>query len=260
MASQRKMKGVRRTSPPDTVKAGVALLLTFTAGNVDINGFINLFQVFTAHMTGVTVHLGRDINQHHWGAAGMGAGVLAAFMAGSVAGRAIIEAGARTGLRRVASITLLLEASLLAAVALAGHPTSTENARIGFLLMLAVSMGLQTATLTRIGPLTIHTTFVTGMLNKIAQLLSEFLFFTYDIAHGKEELRGARVKTGRRAAFIWSIWVLYFCGAVVGAHFAITRGLRSLLIPAAIVVVAVAADQWRPLSVEEEQDELEVAA
>jgi hypothetical protein len=29
-------------------------------------------------------------------------------------------------------------------------------------------MGTQTATLTRIGPLTIHTTFVTGMLNKFA--------------------------------------------------------------------------------------------
>jgi hypothetical protein len=40
------------------------------------------------------------------------------------------------------------------------------------LATLAAAMGIQTATLTGIGPLTAHTTFVTGMINKLAALES----------------------------------------------------------------------------------------
>ena len=48
-------------------------------------------------------------------------------------------------------------------------------------------MGLQTATLTRIGPLTIHTTFVTGMLNKFAQLLAHGMYHAYDLLRARSD-------------------------------------------------------------------------
>lgn len=55
---------------------------------------------------------------------------------------------------------------------------------IGVILSLfAGAMGIQTATLTRIGPLTVHTTFVTGRRNKLAQLVTRWIFLEHDI-HG----------------------------------------------------------------------------
>jgi uncharacterized membrane protein YoaK (UPF0700 family) len=38
-------------------KSIVALLLTFAAGNIDIVGYLAIYKILTAHMTGDTVHL-----------------------------------------------------------------------------------------------------------------------------------------------------------------------------------------------------------
>jgi Protein of unknown function (DUF1275) len=97
-------------------KAGVALLLTFAAGCVDIVGFITLYHTFTAHMTGATVHLGQNLLDRKWLDAASAGCVVVAFLAGSVIGRAIIEIGSRKGVRSIASATLLLEAALIAGV------------------------------------------------------------------------------------------------------------------------------------------------
>lgn len=232
-------------------KAVVALLLTFAAGLVDIAGFIKLYQVFTAHMTGVTVHLGHDIIEGQWHSVLLGGAVLIAFVGGSILGRSIIEVGARLHIRRIATITLLLEAVLIATVAAISVTTMQSEVRLWLLAMLAMSMGLQTATLTRVGPLTVHTTFVTGMLNKLAQLLSHALFHHFDTR------RSERNVVLREALFIFSIWMLYFTGAAIGASLTLAAGLRSLFIAVGVLAVAVVADQVHPLSLQEEQNEEE---
>jgi hypothetical protein len=59
------------------------------------------------------------------------------------------------------------------------------------------------------GALTVHTTFVTGMINKLAQLLSRALFDTYDIAmatsRSGRNFADHQRQTLRKAAFIFSI-------------------------------------------------------
>ena len=84
------MPGIRnpRTTP---VKILVALLLTLSAGLVDVVGFLLFWHVFTAHMTGNTVHLAMSIVERHWMEAAKAGLVLPAFLAGSLAGRAVIE-------------------------------------------------------------------------------------------------------------------------------------------------------------------------
>lgn len=67
-------------------KTAVALVLTFAAGCTDIIGFLTLYHIFTAHMTGVTVHLGADVLDASWPDAAKAASVVAAFLLGSVAG------------------------------------------------------------------------------------------------------------------------------------------------------------------------------
>jgi uncharacterized membrane protein YoaK (UPF0700 family) len=235
-------------------KVAVAILLTFAAGCVDVVGYLVLYHAFTAHMTGETVHLANNLFAPNWPRAARAACVIAAFLLGSVLGRTVIEVGARTRTRSIASATLLLEAALLAGVIpLAGGAISRTLA-LGLLAMLAAAMGLQTATLTRVGALTIHTTFVTGMLNKLAQLLSRGLFLTWDHSHGRDTL-AERQRIFRRTQFIASIWLMYFVGAAGGVWMNREWGLRSLLAPVALICLSIVMDQIAPLSLEEEQEE-----
>ncbi len=243
--------------PADTArhlrtKAAVARLLTFAAGCVDIVGYLTLYHTFSAHMTGETVHLAENIIGEHWASAALAGSVVAAFLLGSILGRGLIEAGSRRGVRSAASATLLLEALLILSVGAA----SRELPPTGALVMLATAMGLQTATLTRVGSLTVHTTFVTGMLNKLAQLLSHGVFLTYDRLQGRPTT-AQRQETMRRAGFIFSIWLLYMIGAAAGAWMNSAWGVRALLLPATLVGFVIIVDQTIPLSIEEERDQAE---
>lgn len=236
-------------------------MLTFSAGMVDIVGYIALYHWFVAHMTGNTVHLGNELVAGKWDEAAKAATVIASFVIASIIGRAIIQAGARKQLRSVASITLLAEAALIAAFIWTKPLFSSSGgiphrAVLPLLAVLAAAMGLQTATLTRIGPLTIHTTFVTGMLNKFAQAVSEWLFWLYDQMKARRGWHGStRQRTLRNAEFMGLIWVHYMVGAVVGTWLYSRWNVSALYIPVMLLMISVGVDQLRPLSIEEEKEQ-----
>lgn len=255
-------------SRPTLLKRVFALLLTFAAGVVDIVGYLSLYHTFTAHMTGTTVHLGSSIVSGHWHEAMLAATVVLAFVAGSIVGRTIIEIGARNHFRRIASITLAVEAVLLLAfIPLAIHSLAVHGSgessplTAPLLAILAVAMGLQTATLTRVGPLTVHTTFVTGMLNKFAQLTSHALFATCDAMRcesaERPQHRAKRQESWAQARFLIGIWLLYLAGASVGTWFHQRWGVQALLLAVAILALAIAGDLVQPLSLEEEREQSE---
>lgn len=238
----------------DYAKAGVALTLTFAAGCVDIIGFRSLYHTFTAHMTGVTVHLGQDIIDAYPRDALVLLATLGAFVLGSVLGRTLVEIGKRNKLRSAAATSLALEFVLLVSVGAAG---AVPQWKLAMILVLAGAMGVQTATLTRIGPLTVHTTFVTGMLNKLAQLLSKSIFLAYDVGRGKRDRARLRPVVHRKALFMLSIWVLYLTGAVIGTDTQTAWGVRALFLPAGIVLLVTIFDQMNPLAIQVERDKSE---
>jgi uncharacterized membrane protein YoaK (UPF0700 family) len=249
-----------------TQKAATALLLTFVAGWVDIVGYLSVYHLFTANMTGNTVHLGHDLVTGQHAAAIIALSVLGGFVLGSVGGRTLIEVGARVHLRSIASITIAVEAALILAFiaafkALSGTARSLAEICL-LLILLAIAMGIQTASLTRIGPLTVHTTFVTGVLNKLAQLLSHFLFRSYDLIrageHNVQHLREIRKQHMQEAWFVFSIWFTYFISALTGALCYLRWNVRVLYLPTVLLGIAVVVDQFHPLSLQEEQDQAEL--
>jgi uncharacterized membrane protein YoaK (UPF0700 family) len=128
------------------------------------------------------------------------------------------------------------------------------------LSILAVAMGLQTATLTRIGPLTIHTTFVTGMLNKLAQAVSQSVFWIHDRwkehAGFLEIVLGSRQQPAfRNARFMCAIWVMYMFGSVAGTWMHARWSVSALYLPVFILLISAAIDQLQPLSIEEEREQ-----
>jgi uncharacterized membrane protein YoaK (UPF0700 family) len=246
-------------------KAAVALGLTVAAGMVDIVGYISVFHLFVAHMSGDTVHLGHNLVIANWNQAARAAIIMAAFIIGSIIGRSIIETGARRRIQRVATVTLLFEASLILILIwttpLDVARRSESLGRICWTLaLLASAMGVQTATLTRIGALTIHTTFVTGMLNKLAQSISQWFFWVHDEwgqRRGWADFlrRSGQNASARTAVFMSGIWLCYALGSLVGTWMSLAWSVRSLYLPAAVLGLAAAADQVQPLSIEEEKDQ-----
>jgi uncharacterized membrane protein YoaK (UPF0700 family) len=237
-------------------------MLSFAAASVDIVGYLSAYHTFTAHMTGNTIHLGNALFNANGAEAALAAMVLILFVCGSLLGRVLIEIGSRHKIRSIASWTLGIEAALLAIVAsqiLGGFiPEPGPRYPKIMLALLASAMGLQTATITRVGALTVHTTFVTGMINKLSQLLSQVLFDTYDFAvAGSRSVEGHRTKTLRSALFIFSIWCSYITGAIAGTWLYSRWHLHGLYLPVALLCLAICIDQVVPLSVEEEKDQSE---
>lgn len=230
------------------VKAGVALALAFAAGCVDIIGFIRFGHAFTAHLTGETVHLGQGVIEAKWEEVSKAGVIIAIFVTGSIVGRTIIEVGSRAKVRSAAMMCLLLEGALIAVVI----PCSRDQ--MLSLGLLAAAMGVQTATLTRLGPLTVHTTFVTGMLNKFAQLISHVCFLTYDVVRGSDTAAASRAKVFSQSRFIFAIWLLYLLGAAVGTLTTSRWGVYALMLPVMLTSVLACVDLISPLAVEEERD------
>ncbi|HEX6823594.1 MAG TPA: YoaK family protein [Candidatus Sulfotelmatobacter sp.] len=254
------VQGVHQTAR-SKVKSGVALMLTFSAGMVDIVGYIGVYHWFVAHMTGDTVHLGNQLATGKWSDAEKAGTIIGSFILGSILGRAVIEAGARKQQRAVASVTLLAEAALIFtficirsfAVSAGAIPVATL---LVLLALLAGAMGLQTATLTKIGPLTIHTTFVTGMLNKFAEAISEWFFWLYDERKtGKAWQESTQHRAFRNARFMALIWFSYMLGSLFGTWTYSHWTVWVLYVPVATLLISAGIDQWRPLAIEEEKEQ-----
>jgi uncharacterized membrane protein YoaK (UPF0700 family) len=254
----------RPTSTRKKIKAIVALLLTFTAGIVDIVSYITVYHYFVAHMSGTTVHLGSDLVRSEWADVTKSGTVIISFITGSVVGRTIIEAGARAQRRTVATITLLTEAFLVLSFILMRHITISHapaqalqlGTTCALLSLLATAMGLQTATLTRIGPLTIHTTFVTGMLNKLAQSVSQWMFWLHDHWGEHFNIRSATQPAAfRTAVFMAAIWISYLVGSITGTVMNSKWSVAALYVPVFILFLSAGIDQIQPLSLEEELEQ-----
>ena len=245
---------VRRYAP----KLLAAFLLTFASGLVDIVGYTGVFHFFTAHLTGTTVQLGHGLASHAWRDVSAAATIVAAFVGGSILGRVLIQIGSRKRVRRIASLTLAIEGLLLALIALA-HFNYSARPYWG-LGVLAMAMGIQTATLTGVGPLTVHTTFVTGMLNKVAQLASRVAFRAYD--HRRSGVWAFDAHREQRndiqvILVLLVVWLSYVGGAIAGTLAFESAGLRSLFIAIGLLTLALVCDQVSPLSIEEEKEQSE---
>ena len=241
-------------------KRWVAAILTCVAGFVDVVGYITLFQVFTANMSGNSIHIGQflvDRNFHDLFAPAI---AVFSYVTALIAARVIIEIGARRHLASIATWTLLLEFILLITAVLAARPyvhdgriPSSSSIRFLVTALLAFAMGSQTATLTKIGPLTVYTTFVTGTLTKFAQRLSIWTFRAYD----QGRISFASLITDqdfRDSLFLLSIWFCYVVGAAIGAIFRKHFELDALLIPTMVIFALILLDQIRPMSLEEEKE------
>lgn len=254
----------RGYEPVDTFrKTWLAIGLTWTAGFVDIVGYTVLDHILNANMSGNTVEIAfHSLHQNPERAMARAWAVLL-FLAGLFVCAFIHEACNRHRIASSAAITLGLEAVLLAifAVGVSRFNPALEirmQSYRTFYLLLALScaaMGLQNATLTRVGALNVRTTHVTGTLAKFAESGSRYIFWLHDKIRGpgkyrlREAIRLSPHHEDFRDTLITAcLWVGFLAGGFCGAW--LYRSWRSfaLLLPVGLLVAFSLADIIWPMT------------
>ena len=246
-------------------KVGIALSLTGIGGFVDAVGYIALFQIFTANMSGNSVHVGMYLGQFEFSQLMRPVCAIAAYVTGIILTRITIQVAARREIKRIASCTLAAEALLLLLFARAtpamhlGQIVDLQSPTyFSLVAWLAFAMGVQTATLTHIGPFTVYTTFVTGTLTKFAESFTRALFWSYDLFRGQGRVYdivrlAPKQQDVRQTVLLASTWICYVAGAATGTIIKQRWELRALYLPVSVLIVFILIDQIRPIDIEEER-------
>jgi uncharacterized membrane protein YoaK (UPF0700 family) len=229
----------------------VAIVLSAVAGFVDIVGWLSLAHVYSANMTGNTLHLAQGITHGHAVETLARAWPILCFVAGLFASEVVFVVMQHRGASSSASITLGLEALFIGLVViLLPLPPDSEMVTAEGLRyfvpvgLLATAMGLQNATLVRVGASSVYTTHVTGNLTRLAR---EAAHWGVSRIHRPDRTTEATRRSGRRALLMASVWTSYLCGALLGLWGRTALGLRSLVFPLLVLVALVALDRLRPL-------------
>ncbi|WER49135.1 YoaK family protein [Cupriavidus sp. WKF15] len=212
-------------------------ILAFVAGFVDVVGFISLFGLFTAHVTGNFIMIGVDVTGN---APGLLSKLLAlpAFVLAVAATRLAEVRIARTGRSPVAPL-LLTEAALLAlfmAASLHAAPVTDPSAPAAIVagMLAVVAMGLQNAmsrtSLSELGPTTIMTGNTTQIVIDLVDLPS---------ASGTQ-----RDAIRRRLRKMGPALAAFALGAILGALGYAWLSVWCVLLPT-VLLVTVGIPAWR---------------
>ena len=219
-----------------------ARVLPLVAGFLDAVGFLALLRVFVAHMTGTTVVLGIGLGQGRWSVLLSSGLAIPFFLSGVLIGLEIDRRCQRRNVRRPLAVQLGAEVVLLAAFTTIGvtvfRDHAPETATFGYIVLLFLAtcaMGIQTASLRKVGVLSVHTTFMTGMMTKAVEAADKFV--------AEPERRRERLRT---MVFLASVWVIYLAGASLGAFTLDHLDLWCLVIPVVVLVGLIAWELTRP--------------
>jgi uncharacterized membrane protein YoaK (UPF0700 family) len=240
--------GSPRTGPPEgtSPRKGLVLLLAGAAGCLDAVGYLML-GLFTANMTGNTILLGLSIGREAWADALHNVLALGAFVVGAGAGTIVTR-----GVRRI-SYGLGFEAAVLAAAVavwgLFGAPRGRvpEPPVYWLIALLSAAMGIQSATVRRVGEQRIATTYVTGTLTTLATDTASELFARWSMRVGKAG--GVHAATGpapagpsRTTALLGGLWGVYLLGALVGGFAETHWSMWAVVAPIAVLLGVMASD------------------
>lgn len=232
----RRLTGRRRSTAANWQ---LAAMLAFAAGLVDVCGLLAVRQ-FTTHMSGTVASLAADLGTRgivEWLKPAL---VLASFLAGAIVCALQVNWARRRDHESLYAVPVLTEALLLAAGAFVASPQRV----LATLALLAFSMGLQNAIITKISHAEIRTTHVTGMITDIGIQLGRALYFNRDPTREP-------VHAERRHLLLLSLLVaLFFLGGLIAAiaypRFGFHAVLPMAVLLAALTISPIAADLSPP--------------
>jgi uncharacterized membrane protein YoaK (UPF0700 family) len=233
----------------------LALLLAAAAGGVDAVGWLSFGGLYVAHMSGNTVGVTTHVALGDWAEVGRRAFVIAAFVAGLACG----AAGSTLARRRMPQagfvIALAIEAALLLVVLLGGEaashgaravPREPSGPYHALVAAAAAAMGVQSATLRRVGNARVRTTYVTGVLTRLVEQLVRLGVLSWVALRGQAQADAGQKRTEAReeVLLLGAVWLSYLAGGIAAGLLAVAAGTRAVILPLAGIAVAIALD-WR---------------
>ena len=182
------------------------LVLGLVAGSVDAIAYVTLFHLFTANMTGNSVHLASGSLRH--------AVPISAFLLGAILGAIFASA------HESKALALAVEALALGAFPILATARAFGEIHWLTAAMPALAMGIQAVSVRRAGGGRVQTVFVTGMLVTFADALVKW---------AKSKRPGAAA----RARLVLGIWLAYVIGAFAGFMAHARIGATAIVLPLA---------------------------
>ena len=243
----------------DSWLAWVALALAAVAGFVDAFGFLGLFRLYAAHMSGNTASAGADLGRLDWASAVHSAFPILIFLLGVCLGALVKQMGIRRGMRSWFALTCGVEALLLAALMLVASGPAANGELVGnspayFVLVVlpSLAMGIQSATFQRVGSIGVRTTFVTGILTGLGEELIAALYGVrarrLSADHGEAVAASPALEgTLERALLFAGIWAAYLMGGVLAGVSQQLWAVGALVLPVLGLLGLALLDLLRPL-------------
>lgn len=242
------------TGPPPPVGerglAAIAIVLTAVAGYVDALGWVLLSHVYVANMSGNSIALGRSLAERDFGDAAARIWPIVSFTLGLFVSELVYELVRRRGRRSSVGWSLGLEAGAIAFVAILPWPPAHTTSGLGYYVptgLLSLAMGLQNATLIRVGASSIYTTHVTGNLTRLAREAAHSVWWLEDRAAGRAAGHALAQRSTRRVLLMTAMWIGYTLGAIVGALAADRFGRPGAVAAVVVLAALVAADAFEPI-------------
>jgi uncharacterized membrane protein YoaK (UPF0700 family) len=234
-------------------KMWLALLLAWVAGFADAIGFLTMKDIFFSAVSGNTVAVNASLATKDFGQAARHGSSILFFSGGLLVGAVIEKAAARLRIRRRFSIALSIEGALLVALlflapSFASSPGGLAEGSFQFYFLIALlsgAMGIQTASLRRVGQESVNTPFVTGMLVQSMENAVDVLFNGYDRWRGRkpEYPRDSLSK----AIFHGALWLCFAVGALCGGLGETRWKFAALAAPIGALVFVIVCDLVRPI-------------
>ena len=238
----------RRDSPPAPSRTALlppdgwrAPAFGGIAGFVDAVGFVALFGVFTANMSGNSARLGVELGEGNLGVALTRLVPLVAWALVVTVAVVWIEVRRPTAHEPLPRL-LMIEAAFVTAFMVVGTvwrddgALRPESGAYYVLVVLAVvAMGVQTATVRRVADSSVHTTFVSGMIVALAEQLARVR---------RERGPDRDPELVPRARMHAALILAYIVGAAIGAAALLEIGLWCLGAPI-VALIALAGGTVR---------------
>ena len=211
MRRLRHLTGQHRTASTNRL---LGALLAFNAGAINAGGFL-VVGMYTSHMTGFASMISDMLVLGSFTVAIGAAGTLLAFVAGAACTAVLVNWARQNHLRSEYALPLLLEAGLLLVFGLLG---ATLNRQTPFavpltVLVLAFTMGLQNALVSKISASQIRTTHMTGVITDMGIELGKLFYWNQGARPPELQVRANRIKLRLHAMLLGA----FMAGGVVGA-------------------------------------------
>ena len=206
----------------------LSFALAFVGGYGDAAGFV-LAKTFTGHITGSLVVLGAiAIAAQDWRSTLAHALAVVCFLTGVILSEFVARAMANWRTWPFLSSAIAIEVLLLVAAyfALASHASFGLES---FVVCMSLALGLQNGAFRRTGGISVHTTYLTGMITGLVATQAETHLFATATDKGAAD---------PKFNLLYGIWGAFVLGAGAGAAMAFRFGAFGVL-GAAMILLAV---------------------